>query len=89
MGEGRVSLTPFEDFYRPVEGLEYTDLLRSTFTQSDHERDFKTWRTPATHPQCAFCGKKYRWGKGEVGGVGVQHVHGMKISSSQNNVIHL
>ena len=66
MGEGRVSLTPCEDFYRPVEELEYTDLLRSTFTQSDHERGFKTWRTPATHPQCAFCGKKYRWGKGEV-----------------------
>jgi hypothetical protein len=66
MGEGRVSLTPCADFYRPVEELEYTDLLRSTFTQSDHERDVKTWRTPATHPQCAFCGKKYRWGKGEV-----------------------
>jgi len=66
MGEGRVSLTPCEDFYRPVEELEYTDLLSSTFTQSDHERGFKTWRTPATHPQCAFCGKKYRWGKGEV-----------------------
>ena len=66
MGEGRVSLTPCEDFYRPVEELEYTDLLRSTFTQSDHERGFKTWRTPATHPQCVFCGKKYRWGKGEV-----------------------
>ena len=66
MGEGRVSLTPCEDFYRPVKELEYTDLLRSTFTQSDHERGFKTWRTPATHPQCAFCGKKYRWGKGEV-----------------------
>ena len=66
MGEGRVSLTPCADFYRPVEALEYTDLLRSTFTQSDHERGLKTWRTPATHPQCAFCGKKYRWGKGEV-----------------------
>ncbi len=25
MGEGRVSLTPCEDFYRPVEELEYTD----------------------------------------------------------------
>jgi hypothetical protein len=32
MGEGRVSLTPCADFYRPVEELEYTDLLRSTFT---------------------------------------------------------
>ena len=61
-----MSLTPCADFYRPVEELEYTDLLRSTFTQSDHERGFKTWRTPATHPQCAFCDKKYRWGKGEV-----------------------
>ena len=66
MGEGRVSLTPCADFYRPVEELEYTDLLRSTFTQSGHERGFKTWRTAATHPQCVFCGKKYRWGKGEV-----------------------
>ncbi len=66
MGEGRVSLTPCADFYRPVEELEYTDLLRNTFTQSGHERVFKTWRTPATHPQCVFCDKKYRWGKGEV-----------------------
>ncbi len=31
MGEGRVSLTPCADFYRPVEELEYTDLLRITF----------------------------------------------------------
>ena len=61
-----MSLTPCADFYRPVEELEYTDLLRNTFTQSDHERDLKTWRTPATHPQCVFCSKKYRWGKGEV-----------------------
>jgi hypothetical protein len=61
-----VSLTPCTDFYRPVEELEYTDLLRSTFTQSGHERRFKTWRTEATHPQCVFCGKKHRWGKGEV-----------------------
>jgi hypothetical protein len=38
MGEGRVSLTPCADIYRPVEELEYTVLLRSTFTQSDHER---------------------------------------------------
>ena len=61
-----MSLTPCADFYRPVEELEYTDLLRSTFTQSGHERGFKTLRTSATHPQCVFCGKKYRWGKGEV-----------------------
>jgi hypothetical protein len=66
MGEGRVSLTPCADFHRPVEELEYTDLLRSSFTQSGHERGFKTWRTPATHPQCVFCGKRYRWRKGEV-----------------------
>jgi hypothetical protein len=66
MGEGRVSLTPCPDFYRPVEELEYTDLLRSTFTQSGHERGFKPWRTPATHPQCVFCDKKYRWGKGQM-----------------------
>jgi hypothetical protein len=66
MGEGRVSLTPCADFHRPVEALEYTDLLRNTFTQSGHERGFKTWRTPATHLQCVFCCKKYRWGKGEV-----------------------
>ncbi len=66
MGEGRVSLTPCADFHRPVEELEYTDLLRRSFTQSGHERGFKTWRTPATHPQCVFCGKRYRWRKGEV-----------------------
>jgi hypothetical protein len=62
----RVSLTPCTDFYRTVEELEYTDLLRSTFTQSGHERGVKTWWTPSTHPQCVFCDKKYRWGKGEV-----------------------
>ncbi len=66
MGEGRVSLTPCADIYGPVEELEYTDLLRSTFTQFGHERGFETWWTPATHPQCVFRGKKYRWGKGEV-----------------------
>jgi hypothetical protein len=41
MGEGRVSLTPCADFYRPVQELEYTDLLRNTFTQSGHERASK------------------------------------------------
>ncbi len=66
MGEGRVPLTPCADVYRPVEEFEYMDLLRSTFTQSGHERGFKTWWTAATHPQCVFCCKKYRWGKGEV-----------------------
>jgi hypothetical protein len=57
IGEGRVSLTPCPDFYRPVEELEYTDLLRRTFTQSGHERGFKTWWTPATHPKCLLCQK--------------------------------
>ncbi len=28
MGEGRVSLTPCADFYRPVEELEYTDFSK-------------------------------------------------------------
>jgi hypothetical protein len=58
-----VFLTPCANFYRPVEELEYTDLLRSTFTQPDHERGFNTWRTLATHPQCVFCSKRYRWGR--------------------------
>ncbi len=66
MGDGRVSLTPCVNFYRPVEEFEYTDLLRNTFTQSDHDRGLKTWWTPATHPQCVFCSKTYMLGKGEV-----------------------
>ncbi len=37
----RVSLTHCVKFYRPVEGLEYTDLLRRTFIHPDHERGFK------------------------------------------------
>ena len=28
----------------PVEELEYTCLLKSTFTQASHDRDFKTWQ---------------------------------------------
>ncbi len=62
MGDGRVFHTPCADFSRPVEKLEYTCLLKSTFTEASHDRDFKTWQTQATYPECVFCGKMYRWG---------------------------
>jgi hypothetical protein len=41
---------------------EYSCLLKSTFTQASHDRGFKTWQTPATYPECIFCGRKYRCG---------------------------
>ena len=62
MGDGGGFRTPCADFSRPVEELEYSCLLKSTFTQASHDRDFKTWQTPATYPECIFCGRKYRWG---------------------------
>jgi hypothetical protein len=49
------------DFSKPVEELEYTCLLKNTFTEESHDRVFKTWQTPATYPECVFCGKMYRW----------------------------
>ena len=58
--------TPCADFSRPVEELEYTCLLKSTFTEASHDRGFKTWQTPATYPECVFCGKMYRWGAAYV-----------------------
>jgi hypothetical protein len=61
MGDGGVFRTPCADFCRPVEELEYTRLLKSTFTEASHVRGFKTWQTPATYPECVFCGKMYRW----------------------------
>ena len=66
MGHGGVFRTPCADFSRPVEELEYTCLLKSTFTQASHDRGFKTWQTPATYPECVFCGKMYRWGAANV-----------------------
>jgi hypothetical protein len=62
MGNGGGFRTPCADFSRPVEELEYSCLLKSTFTQFSHDRGFKTCQTPATYPECAFCGRKYRWG---------------------------
>ena len=62
MGDEGGFRTPCADFSRPVEELEYSCLLKSTFTQASHDRGFKTWQTPATYPECAFCGRKYRWG---------------------------
>ena len=62
MGDGGVFHTPCADFSRPVEELESTCLLKRTFTESSHDRVFKTCQTPATYPQCVFCGKMYRWG---------------------------
>ena len=66
MGEGGVFHTPCADFSRPVEELEYTCLLKRTFTEVSHDRGFKTWKTPATYPECVFCGKMYRWGEDNV-----------------------
>jgi hypothetical protein len=43
MGDGGVFHTPCADFSRPVEELEYTCLLKSTFTEASHVRGFKTW----------------------------------------------
>jgi hypothetical protein len=62
MGDGGVVLTPCADFSRPVEELEYSCLLKSTFTQVSHDRDFKSCQTPATYPECVFCGRNNRWG---------------------------
>ncbi len=42
MGEGGVFHTPCADFSRPVEELEYTCLLKSTFNEASHDRGFKT-----------------------------------------------
>jgi hypothetical protein len=42
MGDGGVFHTPCADFSRPVEELEYTCLLKSTFTEDSHDRVFKT-----------------------------------------------
>jgi hypothetical protein len=42
MGDGGVFLTPCTDLSRPVEELEYTCLLKITFTQASHDRGFKT-----------------------------------------------
>jgi hypothetical protein len=52
MGNGGVYGMPCADFSRPVEELEYTCLLKSTFTETSHDRGFKTWQTPATYPEC-------------------------------------
>jgi hypothetical protein len=42
MGDGGVFHTPCTDFSRPVEELEYTCLLKRTFTEASHDRGFKT-----------------------------------------------
>jgi hypothetical protein len=42
MGDGGVFHTPCADFFRPVEELEYTCLLKSTFAEASHDRGFKT-----------------------------------------------
>jgi hypothetical protein len=38
VGDGGVFHTPCADFSRPVEELEYTCLLKSTFTEASHVR---------------------------------------------------
>jgi hypothetical protein len=42
VGDAGVFRTPFEDFSRSVEKLEYTCLLKNTFTEESHDRGFKT-----------------------------------------------
>ncbi len=42
MGDGGVFHTPCAYFCRPVEELEYTRLLKNTFTEASHVRGFKT-----------------------------------------------
>ncbi len=66
MGDGGVFHTPGTDFSRPVEELEYTCLLKNTFTEVSHDRVFKTWQTPSTYPECVFCGKMYWLGTSNV-----------------------
>ncbi len=66
MGDGGGFRTPCADFSRPEEELEYSCLLKSTFTQASHDRGFKTWQTPATYPECVYCGKMYRGGAANV-----------------------
>jgi hypothetical protein len=43
IGDRVVFHTTCADFSRPVEELEYTCLLKSTFTEVSHVRGFKTW----------------------------------------------
>jgi hypothetical protein len=66
MGDGGVFHTPCVDFSRPVEELDYTCLLKSNFTETSHDRGFKTCQTLTTYPECVFCGKMYRWGEAYV-----------------------
>jgi hypothetical protein len=42
MRDGGVFHMPCADFSRPVEELEYTCLLKITFTEASHDRGFKT-----------------------------------------------
>jgi hypothetical protein len=42
MGDGGVFHTSCADFSSPVEELEYTCLLKNNFTETSHDRDFKT-----------------------------------------------
>jgi hypothetical protein len=39
VGDGGVFHTPSPDFSRPVEELEYTCLLKCTFTEAQHVRE--------------------------------------------------
>ncbi len=43
MGDGGGFLTPCTDFSRPVEQLEYSCLLKITFTQDSHDRGLGRW----------------------------------------------
>ena len=78
MGDGGVFGTPCEDFSRPVEELEYTCLLKSTFTEASHDRGFKTWQTPATSPECLL------WKNVSVGGGLRRMSHGPQHFESNN-----
>ena len=48
-------------FHTDVNEKEYKDLLTSTFTQADHERDMKNWGVKDGYPQCVFYTHSYRY----------------------------
>ena len=67
MGDGRVSLTPCANFYRPVEELECTDLLK-TPSPSPIKTGVSTLVGLGELTRIVICSKTYWWGKGEVDG---------------------
>ena len=63
MGYGGVSFTPCANFYRPVKELEYTDLLRRTFTQSDSRKGIRNLSDSGNSPSVCFLFQKVSVGR--------------------------